>query len=102
MTFDGVKYDFQGDCDYTIITDCQNQTFHLIGDNEKPQPSSTVSLMKQVRLEYDETVFAISIGGLVTVQGRAVTLPYIQEDVRIIQGPSGVVSSLMQSSLIGL
>ncbi|PIK34072.1 putative IgGFc-binding protein [Apostichopus japonicus] len=91
VTFDNVKYDFQGDCDYTIIRECENHTFHLIADNEKMNPSSTVSLMKQLRLEYEGMTYALTVGGLVTVDNEAVTLPYIVEDVSITQAPVGVL-----------
>ncbi|PIK50541.1 putative IgGFc-binding protein [Apostichopus japonicus] len=91
VTFDNVKYDFQGDCDYTIIRECENNTFHLIADNEKMNPSSTVSLMRQLRLEYEGMTYALTVGGLVTVDNEAVTLPYIVEDVSITQAPVGVL-----------
>lgn len=100
VTFDNVKYDFQGDCDYTIIRECENNTFHLIADNEKMNPSSTVSLMRQLRLEYEGMTYALTVGGLVTVDNEAVTLPYIVEDVSITQAPVGVVSLFCASILI--
>lgn len=94
VTFDNVAYDFQGDCEYTIITDCENRTFHLIGDNEKNVPSSVVSLLRQVRLEYQDMTYALLAGGIVLVDSVAVTLPYIQDEVRIIQSAGGMVGRI--------
>ena len=49
ITFDERKYDFQGDCDYTLVKDCQppgyNLTaFHVLAENIKNKPSDKVCI----------------------------------------------------------
>ncbi len=79
ITFDGHKYDYQGDCDYTLVKDCKNSTdlpsFHLMADNEKRKPSDKVSLTYEVRLEYNGTLFSLLRNLEVQVDGITVTLP---------------------------
>ena len=79
ITFDDVKYDFQGDCDYTILTPCRPWDegavdFHLWGDNIKVCPSCSVSALRRVYLDYNGTRFTIG-------QHHEV---YVGEDKRIL------------------
>ena len=87
ITFDGRKYDFQGDCDYTLVKDCRNSadqpSFHLIADNAKRKPSNTVSSTQELHLEFDGAVFSLLQGLEVRLDGETVMPP--------IQHPSGVL-----------
>ncbi len=86
ITFDNRKYDFQGDCDYTLAKDCMNSylfPFHVIASNIKRKPSDKVSLTHQIELEYSFSVFTLKQGGEVRINGAVVTLP--------IQHSSGVM-----------
>ncbi len=89
ITFDGHKYDYQGDCDYTLVKDCKNSTdlpsFHLMADNVKRKPSDKVSLTHEVHLEYNETLFSLLKNQEVQINGVTVTLPVVHS--------SGVVIS---------
>ena len=79
ITFDGLKYDYQGDCEYTLVKDCYNTTdlpsFHLIANNEKRLPSNKVSYTSDVHLEYNGTVFSLLPDFEVQINGVTVTPP---------------------------
>ncbi|XP_071498841.1 IgGFc-binding protein-like, partial [Diadema antillarum] len=87
ITFDGVSYDYQGECDYTLVTDvCEDSTpsvlpsFHLWSDNVKRRPSDSVSYLRELLLDYEGTVYAIEREHVVTVDGVRITLPYQSQD----------------------
>ena len=87
ITFDERKYDFQGDCEYTLVKDCHPglnlSAFHLVAENIKRKPSANVALTEEIRLLYDDAVFALRQGGEVRIDGVVVLPPVIH--------PSGVV-----------
>lgn len=83
LTFDQLRYDFQGDCEYTIVRDCIGSSFHLIGDNVKNNPSDDVSVMRHLRLTYLGNEYSLLSDGEVRVNDVRVTPPYF--------GPDGVV-----------
>ena len=86
ITFDDVKYDFQGDCDYTLVKDCSNSTglpsFHLKADNIKMKPTDRVSFTDEITLDFAGIMFSLRYGGEVRIDGVAVNLP--------VSHPSGV------------
>lgn len=95
MTFDSVRYDFQGDCEYTLVKDCNDSIFHLIGDNVKNSPSDDVSILRHLRLTYLGTTYTIMAGGEVRVNGVRVSPPYFGDDgVVIIPSYQHMVSNL--------
>ena len=58
MTFDEVKYNFQGDCDYTLVRDCLNSSlFHLWSNNELRRPSDRVSYLREVVFELNGNTY---------------------------------------------
>ena len=79
ITFDGLKYDYQGDCDYTLVKDCINSTdlpsFHLTVENIKNKPSDKVSYTQEVALEFDGVIFSLLQESVVEVDGVRVTPP---------------------------
>ena len=98
VTFDDVKYDFQGDCDYTLVKDCYNASglpsFRVTADNIKRQPSDKVAYTFAVNLEYSGSIFALKYGGTVRVNGVNVNLPFMHLSGVMIQsiGGTAVVS----------
>ena len=87
ITFDSLMYDFQGACEYTLVTNCENETslphFHLTSKNNKRKPSDAVSYLQELKLSYMGTEFTVIRGGEVRLDGVTVTLP--------LQHPAGVV-----------
>ena len=86
VTFDDEKYNFQGDCDYTLVRDCLNASaFHLWSNNERLHPSARVSYMREVILDWAGHTYSLRTGSLVRVDGVDVTaqLPYHGPQVSI-------------------
>ena len=85
ITFDKVKYNFQGDCDYTILTPCRqtgNKTvnFRLWGDNIKVCPSCSVAALRKVYLDYNGTRYALGQRHEIYVDDERRVSPVIDED----------------------
>ena len=101
ITFDERKYDFQGDCDYTLVQKCQNTSdlpsFKVTVDNIKNKPSDKVSYTDKVNLEMLGTVFSLRQGGEVRLNGAIVSLPLQHFPTGVLiknAGSSHVVSNL--------
>ena len=96
MTFDNVKYDFQGDCEYTLIEVCNKSVdivdFNLISNNARNNPDDIVSYLREIRLIYNDTVFEMISGGEVRIDEVAITLPYMTNDVSIFLNHPNIVS----------
>ena len=99
ITFDDVKYDFQGDCDYTLVRNCHDasglSSFRVTADNIKYDPSHYVSFTHAVNLEYSGSTFSLRQGGTVRVAGVDVNLPFMHENGVSVQsmGGTSVVSN---------
>ena len=99
ITFDDVKYDFQGDCDYILTKPCHVEhgisDFHVTAKNIKYKPSDRVAYTNVVGLEYNGTVFSLKQQGEVHVDGVRVNLPFRHDSGVKIQSTGGanVVSS---------
>ena len=94
MTFDDKKYNFQGDCDYTLVRECGNSSdYHLWSNNERVRPSDRVSLLSEVVLELSGTTYALIKGFNVRVNGIDVSenLPYIDNQVWIYSDVTSMV-----------
>ena len=79
LSFDSVKYDFQGDCDYTLVESCNHgnlPTFKVIGNNDRDKPSSPVSYLRGVRLDYQGTEYQMISSGDLKVDGVIQALPF--------------------------
>ena len=94
MTFDDQKYNFQGDCDYTLVRDCGNSSdYHLWSNNERLRPSERVSYLREVVLELRGTTYAMIKGFHVRVNGIDVSenLPYMDNQVWIYRDVTSMV-----------
>lgn len=81
VTFDGVEYDFQGECEYTLVRDCWNTSglpsFHVIAKNLKRKPSERVSFTREVVLEFGGRRYALLQQREVRIDDVAVSLPVL-------------------------
>ena len=96
MTFDKKKYNFQGDCDYTLVRDCLNNTFHLWSNNELRRPTDRVSYLREVVLELNGVVYSLKKDFKVRVDGIDISrnLPYADAQVWIYRDVTSMVSSI--------
>ena len=106
MTFDERKYDFQGDCDYTLVKDCNPSynltSFNLTAENIKLKPSDKVAYTEELRLEYEGVVFALRQDGEIRIDNVMVSTPVMHPTGVMIrnQGSSYVVRYLISSGLL--
>lgn len=84
VTFDGAKYDFQGECEYTLVRDCQNssreESFHVIGKNAKNKPSDRVSFNREVVVELRDVVYSLRSGNELRIDGVTASYPVVRPD----------------------
>ena len=95
VTFDDKNYNFQGDCDYTLVRDCQNSSdFHLWSNNELLRPSDKVSYLREVTLELKGNIYSLIKDFHVRVDGIDFSrnLPYFDEQVLIYRDVTSMVS----------
>lgn len=86
ITFDQRKYNFQGDCDYTLVKDCLgSNSFHLWADNEKRLPTDEVSYIRELVLEDSNNTYSLIYDFKVRVNGidYSKNLPYIGDGIII-------------------
>ena len=84
ITFDNAKFDFQGECEYTLIRKCANRTdledFVVSGINRKDKPSNRVSLMREVTFHYNQHDYSLRQNGEVLYDGVTITPPLSTSD----------------------
>ncbi|XP_074544748.1 zonadhesin [Halichoeres trimaculatus] len=80
MTYDGMAYDFQGGCSYTLTTTCGRESavqFSVIGHNMHPPfQNSSRSKLQAVALLVEDLHLTLNMSGDVYVNTSPVTIPF--------------------------
>lgn len=82
ITFDNLAYNFQGDCEYTLVEDCDNSSssstpdFRVVGNNNKMVWSDRFSYVREVYLFYQGITYELRQNKKVYIDGEEITLPY--------------------------
>ncbi|XP_053533763.1 von Willebrand factor [Ictalurus punctatus] len=74
-TFDGVIYEFAGDCSYMLAGDCQSRTFSILGDFSQGRRKGVSVFLGEI-FELN-----LSVDGALTQQGERLQLPYASNSV---------------------
>ncbi|XP_033124889.1 zonadhesin-like, partial [Anneissia japonica] len=85
LTFDDKRHNFQGVCEYILVTDCRNDndelpSFEVTGLNVKRKPSDRVSYMRQINVHYANHTFTMLQQGEVRYDGVTFTPPLSTQD----------------------
>ncbi|XP_071944956.1 zonadhesin-like [Antedon mediterranea] len=85
LTFDDRRHNFQGVCEYTLVTDCRNDNsqrprFQVTGLNVKNKPSQRVSYTRQINFHYANHTFTLLQRGEVRYNGVTFTPPLSTSD----------------------
>ncbi|KAF2359316.1 putative domain cysteine-rich [Trinorchestia longiramus] len=89
-TFDGLHYDFQGDCKYTLAKDCRRRSkFQLKIINHPHSANSVLPFMRSLILKLHLDGYKMKVTMMVSrktkVNGSRVHLPYNHRDVLILE-----------------
>uniref|UniRef100_A0A8C8MEA0 von Willebrand factor n=1 Tax=Oncorhynchus tshawytscha TaxID=74940 RepID=A0A8C8MEA0_ONCTS len=74
-TFDGVVYEFPGDCSYLLAGDCQHRAFTLLGDFVRGQRSGVTLFLGEV------FELHLSVDGRLSQREKRLSLPYASHGV---------------------
>ena len=103
-TFDGVHYDFQGDCEYTLVRDCPTSgdlpAFQVRARNWKSQPQERVSFTGKVTLEFAGTLYTFEPRDQVRIDGLTATLPVRRPDGVSISSTGAEVVRVVSAAII--
>ncbi|XP_066898323.1 kielin/chordin-like protein isoform X4 [Kogia breviceps] len=83
-TFDGRLLHFQGSCSYVLAKDCRGGDFSVHVTNHD-RGRSGVSWTHEVAVLLGDVVVRLLQGGEVTVDGRPVALPFLQEPLLYVE-----------------
>ena len=87
LSFDGLKFDHYGECEYTLVSPhtigiSGYPNFELKGKIVKNSPLDTVSFMREVTLKYKGSTYQLKQKGVVLVNTEKVHPPY-SDDVGV-------------------
>ncbi|XP_032498370.1 kielin/chordin-like protein isoform X7 [Phocoena sinus] len=83
-TFDGRLLHFQGSCSYVLAKDCRGGDFSVHVTNDD-RGRSGVSWTHEVAVLLGDVAVRLLQGGAVTVDGRPVALPFLQEPLLYVE-----------------
>lgn len=99
VTFDGVSFDYQGECKYILAENCGQSTevpyFQIVGDHKMQIANDSVSYLKSIQLELLGKTYSLFVYGRVHVNGIFVNLPFSDGELTIRETSGGYVVSVI-------
>ncbi|XP_071830391.1 IgGFc-binding protein-like [Apostichopus japonicus] len=96
VTFDGVSFDYQGECKYILAENCGQSTevpyFQIVGDHKMQIANDSVSYLKSIQLELLGKTYSLFVYGRVHVNGIFVNLPFSDGELTIRETSGGYVT----------
>ncbi|XP_053571495.1 SCO-spondin-like [Bombina bombina] len=83
VTFDRKRFSFHGTCDYILVQDYVDQKLLITAENIACGSQGSVSCLRAITVTAYKTSISLRTSGDMTVNGQAVTVPFLSPDMSV-------------------